>query len=193
MTVEAFACRCGTVSGTLRVSRGSGTHVRCHCPLCDRAMRHYGFPANRRDGVDLFQTTPDTIDIARGADRLTPVRVSPGDMIRWVAGCCGTPLFVTPDRAIYAFVGVVLANFADSAAFGPVVAHCYVESPSGRLRHRNAPRLARDSISRGIRALFSGRWRRTPFFDPATGRPIRPARLLPRGAGLPPPGSVDGT
>ena len=179
----AFHCGCGSTAGEVRVGRNTGTHTRCHCTLCTRAMNHYSGPRTRAEGVELFQTTPDRISMLTGADTLVAVKVSPNDMIRWVAGCCDTVLFITPASVRSSLVGVVLDNVDDLRPFGPVVAESYVGTGTEKGRHRSGWRMASGAVRRGLRARLSGSWRDTIFFDPETGKPTVEPVLLPRSTG----------
>lgn len=174
----AFACRCGTVAGTLHGVRPSeGTRVTCHCNACARAMDLCGLGEEAAAGVDLWQTTPDRIEIASGADRLVPMRLSPKGLLRWTARCCDTPMFNTFAGPGMPFVGMLTRTLAESAPLGPVIAHGFVTGPGGRQRHRHGHRVVWRLLKRTLAARLSGRWKHTPFFD-ATGRPIQPPQLV---------------
>lgn len=143
-------------------------------------MDHFGIPGTREEGVDLFQTTPDRIRIAAGQDQLALLRLSPRGLMRWYARCCGTPLFNTTSTPLFSFVGVLTRNLEGSEALGPVVAHGFVDDGTGKSRHVHGGRVVRGLLSRAAGALISGRWRQTPFFDPATRAPVAEAELAPR-------------
>ncbi len=180
MSSVAFHCTCGSTAGDIRVGRNTGTHTRCHCVLCNRAMSHYSGPRTRAEGVELFQTTPDKISMLQGADNLVAVKVSPNDMIRWVAGCCDTLLFITPVDVRSSLVGIVLENVDDMEPFGPVVADSYVGTGDEKGRHQKGWRIASGLVRRGLRARLNGTWKDTIFFDPDTGVPAVEPVLLPR-------------
>jgi hypothetical protein len=172
-----FACRCGTVTGTLHGVRPSeGTHVVCHCHACARAMALSGLGNEAVDGVDLWQTTPDRIEIATGADQLVPVRLSPKGLYRWTARCCDTPMVNTFAGPGLPFAGMLVRNIADPAPLGPVIAHGFVTGPDGKQRHQNGAAVVWRMLKRTVAARLSGRWRQTPFFDGA-GQPINPPEL----------------
>ena len=175
-----FACRCGTVTGTLQDVRPSeGTHVICHCNACARAMALSGLGDEAQDGVDLWQTTPDRIEIATGADHLVPVRLSPKGLFRWTAKCCDTPMFNTFSGPGLPFTGVLTRNLADLAPLGPVIAHGFVTGPDGKQRHQHGHRVVWRLLKRTVVAKLSGRGRKTPFFQ-ADGTPITAPELAPR-------------
>lgn len=176
----AFACRCGAVTGTLHGVRPSeGTHVLCHCNSCARAMAHSGLEEEALGGVDLWQTTPDRIEIATGKDRLMPKRLSPKGMLRWTARCCDTPMFNTFSRPGLPFVGVLTRNLADPAPLGSIIAHGFVAGADGKQRHKNGARVIWRFLKRSVSAWLTGRRKSTPFFDSA-GVPVAPPEILPR-------------
>lgn len=177
---SSFACRCGTVSGTLTGIRpGEGTHVICHCNACARAMALCGLQDEAAGGVDLWQTTPDRVTIATGRDRLVPVQLSPKGLYRWTARCCDTPMFNTFSGPGLPFVGVLTRNLADIAPLGPVIAHGFVTRAGGKQGHQHGGRVIWRMLKRTTAARLSRRWRSTPFFDDS-GAPIAAPELAPR-------------
>lgn len=132
-----------------------------------------GLADEAADGVDLWQTTPDRIEITSGADRLVPRRLSPGGLLRWTARCCDAPMFNTFAGPGMPFVGVLTRTLADPGPLGPVIAHGFVTGPDGRQRHRHGNRVVWRLLKRTVAARLSGRWKQNPFFD-STGHPIHP-------------------
>lgn len=175
-----FACRCGAVTGTLRdVRPREGSHVVCHCNACARALALSGLADEAANGVDLWQTTPDRIEIATGQDHLLPVRLSPKGVFRWTAQCCDTPMVNTFARPRIPFAGVLTRNLSDPAPLGPVIAHGFVAGPDGKQRHQNGGRVIWRMLKRTAAAKLSGRGRKNPFFD-ADGTPIAAPLLAPK-------------
>lgn len=175
-----FACRCGAVSGTLHdVRPAEGTHVVCHCQSCARAMTLSGLGHEASSGVDLWQTTPDRIEITTGIDQLTPVRLSPKGLFRWTAQCCDTPMFNTFPGPGIPFAGVLTRILSDSAPLGPVIAHGFITGPNGKQRHQNGSRVIWRMLKRTAAAKLGGKGRQTPFFT-ADGTPIAPPQLAPK-------------
>ena len=167
-----LACRCGSVTGTLHdVRPRDGTHVVCHCNACARAMALSGLGEEAAAGVDLWQTTPDRIEIVTGMDQLVPMRLSPRGLFRWTARCCDTPMFNTFAGPRLPFAGVLTRNLSDPAPLGPVIAHGFVTGADGKQRHRHGHRVVWRFVRRSLAARMTGRWRQTPFFD-ADGQPV---------------------
>lgn len=185
-----LACRCATVQIALSVpGRSAGTRCVCYCGDCQTAARVFGpgddllGPAG---GTDIWQTTPDRVDIRAGQDRLAILRLSPKGLYRWHATCCDTPLFNTLPRMGVPFVGVVLRP--DQAAqvdpvLGPVF--CY-HATAGARPGEGAPsgdvhfaRAVGSLIWRMAAAVLSGRGKRNPLRAP-DGGPNAPIRILTR-------------
>lgn len=188
----SLACRCATVQVTLTVpGRRSGGRVTCYCTDCQTAARHFGpgdallSPAG---GSDLWQTTPDLIEITAGADRLAVMRLSPRGLFRWYASCCDTPLFNTLPRLGLAFVGVVLRPEGAERwqeAFGKPI--CYNATASARpgqgapAKDKGVGRAAYGVFSRMAIAALSGRNRTSPFRAP-DGSPAGPVSVISKEA-----------
>jgi hypothetical protein len=188
--VGAFStsCACGTV--VLKISvprRTSGTHVTCYCKDCRAAAGYSGMRnlhTTPDQGVAIYQTTPDRIEFARGAEQLVIRRLSPNGLFRWYAGCCDTPMFNTLSKPSRPFVGVVIrrdeqADVIDT--IGPSVAQVYT---AHALEGSGAPE--KDSgfftagfgiVSRMLGAQLSGRNWRNPLIDTAK-IPIAPVQLM---------------
>ncbi|WP_424984763.1 DUF6151 family protein [Microbulbifer sp. S227A] len=176
-----LSCTCGKVRGRVRPATSrTGTHLICHCRDCRAVGRYLGGGDAGPDGVDLVQTSPDTIEFETGTEYLAILRLSPKGPLRWYASCCKTPMFNTLARPGLAFVTVLLDTADNPELFGPVVAQSFVPQPGGPPRHKNGGRMVFRALSRMIAARLSGRWRQTPFFDLQTGDPIAPVRVFTR-------------
>lgn len=183
-------CRCGSVAVKLQLpGRGAGTRVTCYCKDCQTAGRLFGAEAEilgPAGGTDIYQTTPDRLQILHGAEALRIIRLSPKGLLRWHAGCCDTPMFNTLERLALPFVGLVLRPderaMAD-AALGPVTAHAFTASaPPGQgapARDVHVARTGGQLVLRMIAALLSGRAKLNPL-RASDGGPIAPVRVLTR-------------
>lgn len=184
MAEARFSCRCGALTGRLvGIDPREGTHLVCHCADCARADRAFGGAGDAAQGVALWQTTPDRVVIETGAAHLRLTRLSPRGLNRWVAGCCGTPMFNTLKGPGMPFVGVLVARLDSAAALGPVIAHGFLDTPGGKSRHKGGLTVGARFVKRALRARLSGAWRATPFFDPESGAPVAEPEILPRDAG----------
>jgi hypothetical protein len=173
-----FACTCGAVRGRVTpATRHSGTHVMCYCADCRAAQIYLGQDDPAPEGVELFQTTPDTIAFERGQDRLGLMRLGPNGLMRWYATCCNAPLFNTLKGPKLPFVGIHVARIADPAPIGPILVRGFMPQPDGSRKHKRVAYMAWQMFTRMLAARLSGRWRQTPFFDIETGAPVAKARI----------------
>jgi len=185
-----FSCSCGQMQGHISANAvKSGTHAECSCRDCRAAELYFDQTDPAPGPVDLFQTTPDAINIAQGAEHLGLMRLSPKGTMRWFAKCCDVPMFNTTKSAKFPFVGIKGEVLKDHDRIGKVVSSVFIPRPGGKPTHKGMGRLAFGVISRMIAARLSGRWRQTPFFDVESGRPVAEP-VLPskeQRAGLYPP------
>ncbi len=181
-------CQCGDVS--LRVSvpgRSAGTRATCFCKDCQTAAHSLGCADDLLSppgGSDIWQTTPDLIQITRGQDKLAILRLGPKGLLRWHATCCGTLMCNTLSRLGLPFVGVVISQRQTAqadATLGPVF--CYANT-QGAVPGRGAP--AADEkfgaagmalMRRMITAGLAGKASKSPFRD-STGAAFAPIRIL---------------
>jgi hypothetical protein len=190
----ALRCKCGSVRGVARgVSGDRGNRIVCYCDDC-QSFAYFLEAAERvldeHGGSDIFQTSPARVEITQGRDRLACMRLTPGGLHRWYADCCKTPIGNTLGTPQIAFIGLIL-SFADldsldrspDETFGPVLARVNGRSAKGDRARLDAHDGASVSmILRFIRVFAAARLRgdhkRSPFFDPGTGKPILDARVL---------------
>lgn len=176
-----LSCTCGKLSAVLHdAGPRSGTHLVCHCDDCRAANTHLGVPAPVGEGVDLFQTSPEKLEIVTGGENLEAMRLSPKGPLRWYAKCCGTPMFNTLASPRLPFVGVHTAVMDAPEAIGPVRAQAFLKGKDGKARHKGMMPLVAGLFKRMAVARLSGRWRDTPFFDAATLEPVVPPHVISR-------------
>lgn len=173
------------MGGTVDTARGNGTAVVCHCDSCTRAQRHFGVDATRKDGVAIYQTTPDRMSIDQGQAHLALARLTPKGCFRWYAACCNTQIGVSSSTPKFPFVGIVQTAFPDASTLPRPRTHAYVQQHGGPDVHRRLAPSVIAVMARSISALSSGRWRATPFFDLETRRPVSEPTILPKDAGRP--------
>lgn len=187
-------CSCGELRGTLHADpeRGSRRLV-CYCDDC-QAFAHFLGRADEildlHGGTEVFQTSPARLSFGQGADRLACMRLTEKGLLRWYARCCETPVGNTLATSQVPFVGLVDRCVDHAAAGRPR------DETLGPIRARIQGRFARgdrtgldihDTAPLGV--LASGAWalakarlrgdhRRSPFFDPETGRPIVSPHVL---------------
>ncbi len=174
-----FSCQCGKSKWRLRDAAPSkGSRVKCFCKHCQAYLHHLGHPdiLDTQGGTEIFQTTPDNLDLSEASEHLACLRLTPKGVHRWYAACCNTPMFNSFGTSKFAFAGCMTAP-AGEADFGPMVAE--VQAPKGSdIRTYGDLKLMRAFVGRHIRAKLSGRWRQNPFFDIAKNTPIKPVYVL---------------
>ncbi len=177
----SFSCACGSLKGTLLgVTHSVGTHAECFCIDCRAGELYCKRPDPAPGGVGIFQTTPDRIRIEKGQEHLAVFSFGPKNILRWYAACCEAPLFNTGRSPKFAFVGVRTNRLHDTDPLGPVVGRAFVPNPKGKPRHEGFAKFLWGVISRVTVQRLTGRWKNTPFFDPKSGVPLRPVKVVPK-------------
>lgn len=151
-----LGCRCGGVEAELSPKAvAAATRLKCYCKDCQTAARFLGYGLAPNGGSDLIHTTPDGLQITKGIENLSAIRLGPNGNCRWYAECCKTPLFTTLPRKTLPFVGIVVDSTRAEAvtrALGPVWGHAFTESAASA-----ADRPAKDRHMMGIGARIVGR------------------------------------
>lgn len=179
-------CRCGQVVLRAETPKGSGTRLVCYCKDCRAAARLCPDPEELltpQGGVDIWQTTPDRVQIVQGQDNLEILRLSPKGLMRWRTTCCGTPLCNMLEKTRLPFIGLLLRPGMPKhpdQSLGAVAGHVYTVHA---LPGRGAPakdigfkRVGFGLLSRMITTKLSGRGKQNPFLG-ADGSYIAPVRL----------------
>ena len=156
---------------------------------------------DERGGTEVIQVLPRNVVFTQGADALACMRLTSKGLVRWYAACCKTPVGNTLDTPKMSFIGLVhtclkgapeAVNSAAGSAggstgggsgtggksldevFGPV--RCWV-NPGGA-KGEPKPKVAGLWRALGwffgnvVRARLNGDYRKTPFFNMATGQPV---------------------
>ena len=192
-------CRCGQTRCAVDVPGSwAGTRLICYCKDCQTAARLHADGADMLSaagGSDIWQTTPDMIEIDRGVENLKVIRLSPKGLLRWHAGCCGTPMFNTLPNVKLPFVGIVLrqSELQDVApVFGKVRCHASTESAvPGRGAPKKDKAFARAGflvLQRMFSTWLSGRAKDNPLRQ-NDGTPIAQIEVITkaqRKSALPP-------
>lgn len=189
------ACRCGAFAGAVsQVSAGAGNRAVCYCDDCQAFAHYLGAQSTALDaqgGTDIFQMSPARLTVAQGLDRLACIRITPKGPLRWYTECCRSPVGNTAPTRQLPIVGVILSSVqadprALDAVLGPVRARVMVRYAKGPVPD-SAPVHEGFPASHIARMLWKiliwrirGDYRRSPFFDSETGKPIASPRLLGR-------------
>lgn len=180
MTGErTHSCVCGKMHW--RIAREApGTHLVCYCEDCQTAARFLKHQVTRLDsdgGSEIFQTLPAYFEFLEGLEHLAAIRLGPKGLLRWYAGCCGTPIANTLPTSTLPFVGAILPPGADG--YGPIKALVNTVGTASHIKETGVL-AAHLSIVRGIlRARLPGGKRTSPFFD-TSGTSIVVPRVLNR-------------
>lgn len=171
-----WRCLCGQTEA--KIDTGDGTHAVCYCDDCQ------AFAALTREdwldeagGSDLFQTTPDRIDMVRGGENLACLRLTNKGPLRWYVTCCGAPFANTLTTRQVPFASLQVKGLSDPEAVGPVAIRVNRKFARTRVEGRQGsiwPMVAA-FIRRAARARLAGLHLETPFFD-ADGRPVAEVR-----------------
>jgi hypothetical protein len=184
---HTLSCRCGALRGTVD---GAAPHQRiaCYCADC-QAYAHFlhrpGEYLDERGGTHVILTVPGAIALTAGAEQLAAMRMTPKGPIRWYAACCRTPIANTGLSHKLAFAALMAPALggpgqAFDAAFGPVRRFGFVQNAKGDPKPPRTSFLGvfAGVMVRSLRARLDGRYRRTPFFDVTTNRPVAEPKVL---------------
>lgn len=173
----SFGCSCGAIKGTFRgASPACGTHTECFCADCRAAEVFVGQPDVA--SATLFQTSPDRFDIHQGHENLAVFSFGPKNLLRWYAKCCGSTMFNTLRNPKMAFASIRTSVLTDLDALGPVTTKAFIKTPSGKPKHQGMARFVYGMLGRTIATRLSGRWKKTPFFDPTTLAPVAEVHVV---------------
>ncbi|MEW9918903.1 hypothetical protein AB2B41_04780 [Marimonas sp. MJW-29] len=70
-------------------------------------------------------------------------------------------------------------RLTDPQAAGPVRSRSFIPKGNGKTRHEGIGGLIKLVLG-ALAARLTGRWRKTPLFNPETAEPIAPVTLVPR-------------
>ena len=185
--LHPLACRCGRLRGSVDTN-AAHERIICYCADC-RAYAHFlGQPADdldERGGTNALLTVPSAITLAEGVDQLACVRMTKRGPVRWYAACCNTPIANTGTSHKAAFASLLAPSLGGAgpaldAAFGPVRLFGFVGGAKGEPKPPQTPFLGvlMRVLGRSLKARLDGSYRRTPFFDVATDRPIAAPTVL---------------
>lgn len=204
MSSHPLQCRCGTLKGLVHDPRNVN-HGVCYCRDC-QAFAHLlgraGEVLDERGGTEVVQILPRNVVFTQGAEALACMRLTPEGLVRWYAGCCKTPIgstLATPKLSFISLVHTCLEGTSEASVprggdlpgsatggqsldeiFGPV--RCWVNPGSAKgepkPKETGRWRMLGWFFRTVLKARLNGDYRKTPFFDLATGRPVVPPRIL---------------
>ncbi|WP_349537035.1 DUF6151 family protein [Sagittula sp. NFXS13] len=174
-STQHISCSCHAMTWSLSDS-APGRHVVCYCTDCQSFARHLGHTEifAPHNGTHIWQTVPEALQITGGLEHLRALRLSPKGLVRWYAGCCGTPIANTLAKPTVPFVGAILPAPGDG--FGPVKGHVNTAITRGAVKERGLHAAGGTILLRAVGALLRQKTRGS-FFDEA-GRPVRDPQVL---------------
>ena len=183
-------CRCGTVQGRVaEPQRAMGRGV-CYCKDCQAYAHFLGRAADVLDvhgGTDVVAIHPQHVVLTQGLDALTCMSLSPRGLLRWYASCCRTPIGNTARNPKLAYVGLVHtclegAGVPIERSFGPVTLRLNAASATGPIAQRSHGIFGSALRFSGtmLGARIGGSYKRSPFFDAASGMPLVAPHVLTR-------------
>lgn len=185
-----FQCQCGLVAGAVNnVSPHAAIRFVCHCDDCQASALILGHPErlDEKGGTAASLLDSSRLSIHSGLSDLAAMRVArlaTRPVVRWYCSSCRTPLFNTYDTSRRSFFSFLLANCDPAQCdrlLGPSTGHAWTKYARGDLtgaERANLAALLWRMITRQVSARLSGDYRNTPLFDPRTGRPIVPVRIV---------------
>ncbi|KIN61642.1 GFA domain containing protein [Sulfitobacter noctilucae] len=156
----------------------TGTHAECYCSSCRAAEVFVGQPDPAPDPVGIFQTSADALRIDGGHDHLSVFSFGETNLLRWYASCCGTPMFNTMRNPKMGFVGIRTTCLADTEALGPVLGTGFITADDGKQTHRGLRLIVWRMFKRIARSRLTGSWAKSPLFDKATRKPVKPVKVV---------------
>lgn len=180
-----FQCGCGRLRGVVRLQQRPVRGV-CYCNDCQAYARLTGQEALTLDasgGTEVVATQARCVVIQAGKDWLRCHSLSDVGLLRWYAGCCGTPIANTLRNRNMPYVGVhhrcLGPAAAREAAFGRVSMHVNRSSaraPVAALRLRKFAALAR-FVPALLLGRMTGSYRQSAFFN-GRGEPVSPPEVI---------------
>lgn len=185
-----LTCACGAVSCCLDERKPpSGIRYICHCDDCQAFATLLGTADRILDeggGTDAYQLPASRVQITQGRGHLACLQLTSRPLLRWYCDQCRTPVANTYATAKFSFVSLPIPLARRSEAdrvLGLPKGHVWTKFGRGdlsRVRQINIPAMLWRMASRIIAARLTGDFRRNPFFDPATARPIATPRQIPK-------------
>ena len=90
------------------------SRVVCYCDDCQAFLHHLGRAdlLDARGGAEIIQVSPAALELDRGTEHVTGLRLGPKGLYRFYASCCKTPLGNLASPAI-PFIGLSHEVFGD--------------------------------------------------------------------------------
>lgn len=184
-----IGCKCGQIVGQIdKASSKTITRAKCYCKDCQAAAKlapqfHI---LDENGGTEVFQANPVLVSFQKGTDKIACTRLSPNGLLRWSSSCCNTPLANTLPNPKFAFVSFVHTAVKSEESSGdnydPTTARTFhvntAAAQNGPIKEVGRRRMIFKILSNVMRARVTGSYKRNPFFNIKTGKPIVEPRIL---------------
>lgn len=181
--MHRIQCNCGTIRAQLD-SFGISNRVICYCTDCRAFALFLERPdvLDSKGGTEILQVAQSRLVFTQGVEHLAAVRLTETGMIRWYSACCKTPLGNTMPNRKMVVAGLIHSCLDRSqldSGFGREIALVNTDTAIGEPKPKQSGLFR--SILRFLRmvttGLLSGRYRASPFFNPA-GAPVAVPQVL---------------
>jgi hypothetical protein len=191
-------CACGNLRGIVRaVEPGEGNRGVCYCDDCQSFAHFLGRAdtiLDERGGTRIFQIAVGRVELTQGAEHLACMRLTEKGLSRWYADCCKTPIGNTFSAGMPA-VGIIERCMVPPAsaasldqALGPSIFRVFPkfarrpkpDAPAAPIESSGwaTARAVFRMLGIVVGARLRGDRKRSPFFDPDTGRTLVKPRVL---------------
>jgi Family of unknown function (DUF6151) len=187
---HVLRCKCGTLQGTVRHPE-QANHGVCYCKSCQAFAHILGDPSGILDdlgGSEVVATLQKNVAFTQGVDVLACLTLTEKGLLRWYAKCCNTPIGNTVRDFRVSFVGLVhncleYSSTPINASFGPVRMRAHTKWAKAKVDPMVWSTIASVSplFVSLLGARINGGYKKTPFFDAATGKPVVTPRVLSAG------------
>ncbi len=182
-----ISCQCGKLKGYVVCNKQENRGI-CYCTDCQafaKYLRQESAVLNNAAGTEIVQTLAEFVHFTEGKEALACIKLTEKGLLRWYSDCCKTPIANTPDNFNVAFVGLVhncLENHGQpiEQSFGKVKMAAFTESATGDPKPKSygVPLAMIKIMAKLLKARISGSYKRTPFFDSQTGKPVIAPKVL---------------
>lgn len=182
-----IACQCGKVKGYL-VCSGQENRGICYCTDCQAFAKYLGQESAVLDnaaGTEIVQTLAEFVHITEGKERLACIKLTDKGLLRWYSNCCNTPIANIPANYKNTFVGLVHncltgGSNALDASFGKVKMAAFTDSATSNPKPKayGVPSAMLRIIAMLLKARIFRAYKKTPFFDVQTGKPVAIPKVL---------------
>jgi|GEM_PF-227922 len=184
-------CTCGKFKAVIKdVSPKKANHNVCCCSSCQQYAHMLGREGDLLDehgGTEVFQVSPGTLQFVAGQEELACLQITPKKgALRWYTTCCKTPIAHTLPSYKVPFMAMNHLAIDKKGLQQPL--DDYVGPIRARVNGRFSRQQAKELKATvwdllkmivhftplTLKWTFRGEYKRSPFFDSQTQKPILP-------------------